>query len=171
MDTLNILWLAVFSILLLSLNILFAFITKYIEDKAPGHQSLYDVVLRDNLNIAKMYGTTYCLLAILSRFQFFREVLNQNFFLANTACLLYSFTFTAVCVNLGCMCIIRTLCLISISWMEENLGEMFIRVTVTFVTLLISITACIAQFISGDLTTGTVYILLTGQTVPVGKIK
>ena len=169
MDTLNFIWLIAFSVLLLKLNILCSLITKYIDDKPLGHQSLYDVVLRDNLNIAKLYGTTYCLLAILSRFNCLTETLGQNLLLGNIACLFYSFTFTATCVNLGCMCIIRTLCLINISWMEENLGEMCIRFTLMFITLIISITACTIQIISGDITTGTIYILLTGQTVPVGK--
>jgi hypothetical protein len=53
--------------------------------------------------------------------------------------------------------------------MEENLGETFIRLITAFVTLVTSVTVCVTQIISGDITTGTVYIMVTGKTVPVGK--
>ena len=169
MDTISFIWLIAFSVLLLLLNILYSLITKYIDDKPLGHQSLYDVVLRDTLNITKLFGNIYCLLAILSRFQCFTETLGQNLLWSTIACLFCSFTLTATCVNLGCMCIIRTICLINISWIEENLSEMCIRFTLMFITLIISIATCTIQLVSGDIRTGTAYILLTGQVVPVGN--
>ena len=36
-------------------------------------------------------------------------------------------------------------------------------------TVAVSFVVCVVQVISGDVTTGTVFIILTGKTVPVGK--
>ncbi len=153
MNDFNLYWLLAFSILLLTLNILYSLIIKYVNDKPLGHQSLYDTVLRysicipfmhvsasmwclwkeftlvviskvsssktymqvmiwllgfrDNLSIVQLYGTTYCFLAIVSRFDSVSELVRDNLILGNIVCLFYSFTFTAACINLGCMCIIR----------------------------------------------------------------
>jgi hypothetical protein len=128
MNLLNFCWLMAFTVLLAALNVLYSMLTRYISDKPLGNQSLYDVIFRDTVNIVQLYGTTYCLLAIFSRFESISNVLSENIFLGNVACLFYAFTFTATCVNLACMCVTRTFCLVNISFMEECLGETLIRV-------------------------------------------
>ena len=137
MNVINISWLIAFSILLVALNFLYSMLIKYINDKPLGNQSLYDIVFRDTISIVQLYGTTYCLLAILSRFESISNGLSENVLLGNIACLFYAFTFTATCVHLACTCVIRTFCLINISCMEESLGETLIRTSTGYKSLFI----------------------------------
>jgi hypothetical protein len=78
-------------------------------------------------------------------------------------------TFAAACVTVGFICIVRIFCLRNITFVEETIGETVIRIV--FVCLIVGagIGVCTVQIVTGDVTTGTVYILVTRQTVPVGK--
>ena len=67
MIPIDVAWLFAFLLLLVVMNVLCFLLTRYVDDKPTGHQSLYDVVFSDTINVIQLYGTTYCILAIVSR--------------------------------------------------------------------------------------------------------
>jgi hypothetical protein len=56
MDYINFIWFGSFIMILVSSNILYHFITKYIAGKSPGSQSLYDVILKDHILVVRFSG-------------------------------------------------------------------------------------------------------------------
>jgi hypothetical protein len=67
MNASNLIWLAVFSLILVSSHWFYSLIIRYINDKPLGKQSVYDIVTHDTLIVVRMFGSVYCLLAIISR--------------------------------------------------------------------------------------------------------
>ena len=67
MNNSNMIWLLIFSLILLCSNWFYSMIIKYINDKPLGKQSVYDVASRDNLRVVQVFGAVYNLLAIISR--------------------------------------------------------------------------------------------------------
>jgi hypothetical protein len=45
------------------------------------------------------------------------------------ACSLYNFGFATGCASVGCICIIRIVCLVNISFMEEIIGETLVSIS------------------------------------------
>jgi hypothetical protein len=63
--------------------------------------------------------------------------------------LVYEFAFSTTALSLGAMAMIRLLCLIDISLMEETIGEFPIRVLHFGFTIIFSIISCGVLFASG----------------------
>ena len=57
----------------------------------------------------------------------------------------------------------------NITFVEESIGEMTLRVVFIVVVVVSGITVMSIQIVTGDVATGTIFILITGKTVPVGK--
>ncbi len=101
MTSTNIYWITGFSVLLLTLHILYPLIFKYIDDKPIGRQSIFDLVLKDHFMISRMNGTIYCLVAISSRIDPVAKMMTEFEFLAISMCSLYDFSFAFGCINTG----------------------------------------------------------------------
>ncbi len=57
-----------------------------------------------------------------------------------------------------------------LDWMEESIGETFIRIIVAGIGFIGAIAVCIAQLVSGEILTGAYYYLITKDSVQAGKI-
>ena len=90
--------------------------------------------------------------------------------ITNIVCLIFHFGNAYDCANISLVCIFRVVCLISITCVEENFEERFVRLVIGHACLLFSITICTMLVFAGDLASGTVFNMLTGQTIPDGKI-
>ena len=55
-------------------------------------------------------------------------------------------------------------------FIEESIGESTLRVIFFCITGIAGLIVVTIQIITRDVTTGTIYILMTRQTVPVGKM-
>jgi hypothetical protein len=52
-----------------------------------------------------------------------RTVFTENEYLLTVPCLLYVFSFVAICVKSGCFCIVRILCMINMAQLEDTVEE------------------------------------------------
>jgi hypothetical protein len=121
MEATNIIWITLFTIILIILNCLYPLIFTYIDEKPMGSQSIFDLVLKDHFKVARFTGTTYCVVAILSKIEVVTSFLNDHNLLAVVACSVYEFSFATVCFNIGLTCIVRTFCLMNITFVEVSI--------------------------------------------------
>jgi hypothetical protein len=68
-------------------------------------------------------GTIYCISAILSRFDFVADFFSSNVVISVIVSILYEFAYITTSISLGCLALIRLLCLTNLSMMEEIVGE------------------------------------------------
>ena len=168
MKNIDIIWLAVLTIVLTHLHILFYLIRSYFKDKPLGTQSLLDVITIDNAFVSQFTGTVSTLTSIITRFETVKQFSALSPLFVSAICTLYTFAFVSICVHGTCLCFIRTLCLTNLSFIEEMIGENLIRILMNGITLLIAISACTAQILSGEINSGTAYILLTEKIFKTG---
>ena len=90
-----------------------------------GCQSLFDICIKDNFHIAQFSASTFCLIAIFSRFSFLSQLSTQNLLFLTLVCTVYVFAFVMICVNSGFLFIVRTICLVNMNFMEETIGKRF----------------------------------------------
>ena len=109
-----------------------------------------------------------CCWTCISRFGSVVIFMRENLVPAVVASLIFEFAFVSATLSLGGIALVRLLCQINISVMEEQIGEKAIRVTHAFTTLAMAIISCIALLASGDILTGTAYNLLTAGTNTIG---
>ena len=169
MEITDFIWISSFFLLLLSLNVINYLIVSSIRAKPLGKQSLFDLSIRDTFLTTKFYGSFACLVCIFARFASFRQLLAGNPILTTILCSIYSFAFTCICVNAGCLCIVRILCILKMNYIEEKIGEFRVRlISITF-TVTVGVTVTSIFFFAGEIKTGTPVALLTMHTVPAGK--
>ena len=72
-------------------------------------------------------------------------------------------------MNVSCTCIVRVLCLIKLDWMEEKVGEIWIRIIVASFSFICGTAVSIAQLVAGDILTGPIYSLIAKDVVKAGK--
>lgn len=169
MEVTSILWILAFSFLLLFINTFYPEIRHFLANQPPGSKSVYHIVAKNTLLINQVTGTIYCLYSILSRFDCIVDFLNSDMKVCVLISLVYEFAFSTTALSLGAMAMIRLLCLINISLMEETIGEFSIRVLHFGFTIIFSIVSCGVLFASGDILLTPVYNLMTGQANPTGK--
>ena len=157
-----------FTILLYIINIVHHLICQSIKEKALGCQSIYDCAMHDTFLVMRCYSTFICLIYILSRFELIKEIFIQNNTLLTAVCLCYSFGFTCQCINAGCVCIIRILCLAQMSFMDETVGEFMVRLISLAITFTTGFGATLAFFLAGESTSGSLFTILTDQVRPSG---
>lgn len=110
-----------------------------------GCQSLYDILLKDHLIVARSTGWIYTISAILSRFDTVAELTKDNHYLAVVACSVYAFGLVTSCISLGLISIVRICCLVNIQFMEENIGETFLRMILSGITFSGGLIFCVVQ--------------------------
>ncbi len=123
MNLINFVWLLAFSFLLVCISILYLIMRNYLSNIPSGSQSLYHNLARNTLSFHQITGTIYCITAISSRFDFVSDFLSLNMVVNVSVSILYEFSYITSSISLGCLAIIRLLCLVNISLMEETVGE------------------------------------------------
>jgi len=124
----------------------------------------------NNVNFVKL--SSFCLQSPYKspmtdiRFEWIRIFFMSNKSITNLVCLVFHFGNAYDCVNISLVCSFRIVCLISITCVEENFEERFVRLVIVHTNLLFSSTICAMLLFASDLATGTVYNMLTGQTIP-----
>ncbi len=108
MTATNIYWITGFLVLLLTLHFLYPLIFKYIDDKPMGHQSIFDLALKDHFKISRFNGTIYCLVAISSRIDPMATLMTDSEFLAILVSSLYDFAFAFGCISTGLYLLLKT---------------------------------------------------------------
>jgi len=106
---------------------------------------------------------------IFSRFDFLNQLIGGNLMLSTYGCCIFSLTFTCMAVHVACMCIVRIACLTHLLFLEESIGESNVRVIAWVVTGMVGVGVMVTLAITGDVRTGTIFVLLTNQVVPVSK--
>ena len=140
-----------------------------LADDIMGNQSIFDLSIKDTFLTTKCYGSFACLVCIFARFASFRQLLSKSPILTTILCSIYSFAFTCICVNAGCLCIVRILCIIKMNYIEETIGEFKIRLISSTFTLTMGVTVTTIFVLGGDINTGTPVALLTMHVIPTGK--
>lgn len=69
MDSSNTVWILVFAVIGSSSAWLYSQIISYIEEKPPGKQSVFDVASRDVARVVRVFGSIYCGVAVVTRFE------------------------------------------------------------------------------------------------------
>lgn len=169
MESIDIVWSAAFLLLTLIINVIHVYLRCYIRDKPMGMKSLHDSVFKDTIILTQMCSSTFCLVAVLSRFESVRYMFGQIPLLLTAVCVVYVFAFISVGVNNGCICIVRILCIFNMTFMEEDLGERLVRILTVGSTMVASGIACIIFFVNDDINSGTPMSLLTNSSVPTGE--
>ena len=108
----------------------------------------------------------YCLVAIVSKLNEFGHFLADDSLGVKLVCCLYELAHWSVLLNIGLTCLVRIVCLVNVGFVEESVGENWLRGFVMAATVLGGIGAISADVISGDVVSGVPFNLLTrGQTV------
>ncbi len=129
MENLNVFWLLTSTLVFLSLNILLHLMRRYFKEKPLGSQTLFDVILIDDFCVAQFSGSVITLNSIVTRFEAVKDLIGGVPIFVTLVCSLYTSAFIAICVHGSCVCIVRTLCLVNMSFLEETLGESVIRLS------------------------------------------
>ena len=82
----------------------------------------------------------------------------------------YSFGFTCQCVNAGCVCVIRILCLAKMSFMDETIGEFRVRMVSLAISVTTGFAVSITFFLAGESNAGSLFTIMTGQARPSGRL-
>ena len=168
MDNSDIFWVTAFLVLIFAISFLHIHMRCYVRDKPTGMKSLHDTIFKDTISLTQMSGSIFCAVAIMSRFELVRLFFNEFPLLRSAVCALYIFAFVSVGVNHSCICIVRILCIINMTFMEESLGERLTRMLTVGATLVTSGTACLIFFLIQDIDSGTPMSLLTNSSIPTG---
>ena len=169
MDLLSVIWIFAFSFLLTSLSILYSLIRRYLDDYPEGSKSIYHVVARITIFIFQTTGSVYCILAIVSKLNYLLDILNSDIIGPLSVTLLYEFSFFSSCISLGCIILIRLMCLINITFMEETIGEFGIILIHFSTTFICGVVLCGILVLTGDILTVTAHNLMTRNAVPMGN--
>ncbi len=76
--------------------------------------------------------------------------------------------FAACCSATGSLAIVRLLCIIDITLVENKIGQFGVRTTAITFVILVSLTVCGALIVTGDIATGAAFNLVTNQSVSLG---
>ena len=169
MEIIDLIWLSAFFFLLVILNVVLNLIIHILREKPLGKQSIFDASIQDTCKVAQMFGTLSCVMCIFARFVWFRNIITGNDWLTTTCCLIYNFCFTALCVSIGCMFVTRIACIKNMTFVEESVGEIYVRIIFSGITILSGILVCSVISFQGEIKSFTPLALLTGQIVLPGN--
>ena len=127
MENQDVVWLLSSTLVFLSLNVLLHLLRAYFKEKPLGSQTLFDVILIDDFCVAQFTGSVITLNSIVTRFEAVKDLIGGVPVLVSLICSLYTLAFIAICVHGSGVCIVRTLCLLNMSFLEETVGESVIR--------------------------------------------
>ncbi len=127
MESKDILWLLLFTLLLLLSNFLCFLIVGSLRSKAIGLQSIYDQVFQDTFLVGNFFCSWICLVVIVSRFSWFRILISESNLLLTLICGTTAFARHAGIVLTCCFCIIRILCLFRCQFHQHFMCAFFVQ--------------------------------------------
>jgi len=162
----DIVWVIIFSFILVWIILIHHFMICSIRDKPPGSKTLFDAAIKDTLIVIIFSGSVFCLIDILSRFESVRNLCIKYPGFLTFACVMYFLAFISVAIHNASMCIIKIACIINLTFMEETLGETFVRALTASFTLVVSILTCLLLVFLDEMNFGAAIILFTHQVIP-----
>ena len=171
MDDLSLYWTFAFLTSILALNLQCSLIKSFISNQPSGHLSSFVGMVQDIFVAVQIHGTTHCILAIISRFDFVTNYLRDCSALTLVICSFVELVNTSTLLHLGNSCIVRILCLNCISFMEETVGEFYTRIILFVISLSIGSANCVGLIYTGDILNGNVFNMMTGQMLNSGNFK
>ena len=151
------------------LNILLYFLRRYIANKPPGSQSLYEVATRDSYLIVQIASSVFTLTGTLSRLDIVAQCGVKYQLIVQIACLGHFFAFVTLCVNVSSLSIVRICCIVNLRFIEESVGEQRIRTILFVFPIFMALAACVTVIVFGNTESGICYNLLTGKVAKQGK--
>ena len=169
MDPIDIFWVILFTMTLFGIILVHYFMMECLKDKPLGSKTLHDAALNDLLWFTSTGGAIFCLIDIFSRFETVRHGCLEYPALLYFPCVMYFYAFVSICMHNGCTCIIKFLCIVNLTFMEESVGETLARILVIGNIVIFDASACALFWFQDDLRTGTAMTLLTNTSVPTGN--
>jgi len=169
MEVGDFIWVISFALLLILLHFVNSLIVCSIRGKALGSQSTLDLASIDTFFILKCYGTIVCAMCILGRFAHFQMILTNVRTLLTLCCSLYIFILICMCVNSGCICIIRALCVQNMTYISETIGDCRVRWISASISFFCGFFASLVCFVGDDVESGSPLALLTNELKPSGN--
>ncbi len=169
MDIVNIFLFSGFLMTFLILNTISVLMRKHNNVKPPSQQSTFSFVFNDLSLSFQILGSFQCSLGMISTFETFIHFLHSYLTITMSICIIYEFHYTFSCVYLIGFCIVRILCVANNSFVEETIGEKSIRYVLVLTSSSTGVFVCSALYVNNDTTNGTIFNMLTGQTVLPGK--
>ena len=168
MEKIDVFWLFVFLILFVISTFLITSIRCYIRDKPLGSQSLYDVVAFDDFCFFQFSSSVFTLGAAITRFDYVRDFSAQHPVVITLFSMINVLALTSICIHSSFLAIVRLICLIKITFLEETIGENRVRSFMIGSTISSSLIICGLEIMSGDINTGTPYSLMTTKIANAG---
>ena len=169
MESDDVMWTVSFTTLIFSLHLVNNLTVKSLKAKPMGKQTIFDSALIDTFFAIKLYGTLACLICISARFEVIRNIFIQNSLCLTILCSIHTLSFTWMCVSSGCLCIIRTLCILNLTFMEETVGETKVRHISNALVISTGITFVVIFNVTGDVNSGSSAVLVTLKMVSSGN--
>lgn len=168
-SSIDIIWIGIFGFLLIGTIVIHYFMVCCISDKAPGSKTLFDNVLKDMFWFTGSGGSLFCVIDIASRLVWVRDLCKDYPILLIIPCVLYVYAFVSVCIQMGTICIIRILCILNLTFMEETVGETLVRIVAIGFTFFGTGAVCIVYIMIDDMFSGTAMTLFTHHILPTGQ--
>ena len=169
MEVGDLIWVISFALLLILLHFVNFLIVSSFRGKALGSQSPLDLASIDTFFVLKCYGTIVCGMCIMGRFVYFQMLLTNARILLSLCCSLYIFSLICLCVNSGCVCIIRTLCVQNMTLISETIGDCRVRWISASISFLCGCFASLICIVGQDVESGSPLTLLTNEVKPSGE--
>ncbi len=145
MDNIDTIWFLLFIFLFLISTFLISMIRKFMKYRPLGSQSLYDVMTLDNFGMLQFTSTVFTLSASISRFESVRNFASKSQLFVTLFNCLYLFAYMSICVHGSCLAIIRLVCLIRLSILEETIGEYLTRIILNGISIIVALAVCVVQ--------------------------
>jgi hypothetical protein len=169
MEAGDLLWVISFSCLLILLHFVNFLIVSSLKGKALGSQSTLDLASIDTFFVLKCYGTIVCVMCMLGRFAYFQMLLTNIQVLLTLCCSLYIFILICMCVNAGCICIIRTLCVQNMALISETIEDCRVRWISASISFFCGFFASLICSLGQDVESGSQLALLTNKVKHSGE--
>ncbi len=169
MESKDILWLFLFTLLLFLSNLLCFIMVGSLRSKALGNQSIYDQVFQDTSLVGNFFCSWISLVVIVSRFSWFRVLISDYNFLLTIICATTTSARHAGLVFICSFCIIRILCLLKMTFLEETVGEAKVRLTYFTLALSTGIVVLFVLFIHDEIVSGLLLTYTDHNAPTLGK--
>ena len=147
MDNIDFVWFLLFTSLFLISTYLIAMIRMFMKYRPLGSQSLYDVMTLDNFGMLQFTSTVFTLSAGISRFESVQSLASESQLFVTLFCCVYHFAYMSICVHGSCLAIIRLICMIRLSFLEETIGESLTRFLLNGISAVAALAVCVVQVV------------------------
>lgn len=162
MENIDLFWLFAFTIQLFVHNLSYHLMSISLKSKPLVKQSIYDQALLDAFLAGDCYGSWNCIVVIASRFSIVRFLILEYPFILTVICSATTLVRVITGVMYCCVCFIRILYLYDMNFVEETLGEKFVRITSLCISLSSALVVLVVSYIKDEMVSGLL-VLYTGQ--------